>query len=1797
MKSWLVAFLAVGVLLVAQEHPTGVLMPSAERQQWIDENVEEWQPSCELRGPLPARVVNTAHLPQVWSQGDLGICGSFAPTYYVRNYYESKARGEGRWNPNNAEDRKKLVSPMWTVLVSDHLGNISTGPGGAYVDEAIEKLCAHGYLTLEELPFEGSYPGGGYHFPSAEMQLKALRRKSGVPVYLSDITTEEGLLKLKQALAGGDIFAAITAPLPENFDYYGWPTFEETLYVDDQPVTSNNHGVFVWPNGRRRDAHAITIIGYDDTKEYTNKEGETRHGALRIVNSWGDSWGDGGYLWIAYDAFLKYGFLSSSCTVYSFRNVTGEKNYTPAQTAVVTYSNENNDFETGWLQSMGMGGVTRFWPQGISYDANGLSLPNIAPANSYLVGSEDDETKVEILLDLNGFEDTPFLQYNLYLGFLGNAADRILGKLVSIETRDAEFQPLWRDEADDTVQRLSTSYPGYEYWSATLREEKGFLPELHPHTGGFAMADLNGDGLKDAVAFIRQYNAQVTSPFPYVERRSGVFLRNANGTWTEKALPIPENDNGICPGEVVPVDLDQDGIVDLAICDGWKAYFLKNDGKGNFSSLATVDFGDDGSWPGIFAMADFDNDGKPDFTMINCMTHVVIRQESPTKYTVYPVSKNITQSMAQWTDYGLAVGDVNGDGWTDIVTAGTEHTVLHINNGDLTFTDHTLQIPGYYCVALAVADADQDGCDDILYSGSPLWHPEKNLVTILKGRPNDANGHFQQPVKLPLSATFPKLWGGRVAWADLDGDGRLEAVVSGNLGKTSSGAGSSSVYGEGQVDQYYLHEYGQTYFKVLKWNGERYADAGLQLPGTVGFDGGSIMDIVDVDGDGRLDVVHGGCLCGHWEVFSHGGPNHDVTGMKYLHNDIPFANQNPTAPTNLKAAVKGNGKATLTWNAATDAETLAGGLRYLVRVGTATGKDDIIKGDAPFAYKSGVTLTHLPAKKLYAAVRTVDATGNLSPWSAEISFTPTGTTPTPKPVAKESLPEIVGNACPENVEAVSEDETKGWASAYTADRDEMLFWLSAGGYPGYRFAYWEGPVDEPLNRTSNANFYEDLTVVAHFLPDDTRLQTSATATGYLDPDGNLWMYGSYQDATGPVNQDTPPRFSAQSNVKYFTLANGTAYFNRNGPTWYWWDDYDWYRIRYHHYPPYGYNQLLCALDGSSWYKLPSGDSIAYLSDNTEHTEHAWGGPGGLAVLTQSVQTYNQTVSRSFYVRRGNEQDYDSRILPVPDLEDVIDCKVQEDYIIYLTSQGTVRGIGSNADGQLGREAPVTMSAYATIPGLSNIVAITAGKYFAAALDKNGQVWTWGGNSYGQLGRQPVGVSLPTPTKIANLENIVAIAAGDNHLLALEANGKLHAWGDNAQGQLGATNGLPLSGKSVKAIAAYGNHSCALTADNKLYQWGDGTMAPKLLDDLSFQAVSFSLDVDEACTTLMPLAQGSYVCRTGQELTLEAASDGEHFFQYWLVNGEIVNANPLKYTPTGDFTLKAVYAQKPPRLFFGEPEVDGGTITVPVRMGDTTSIYDGLDFTLQASEELVFSDIQFDYPYPQKTPHQTAAGTSNDSIAYRFIAFGGDDLFDCEDQESIEICRVVFRRPAEALQAHFDLVASPRLSRSRGAYSDAGAYGEPQTLLLALEEWQNDQAYDGRTMDTSSLQPGAWNAFVLPGYADATTPAQLAELLGVTDLTAWVWDGDMFKQTDTLVPNQPLLLRFTGTPANSIEYVPETPPALELVPGWNLVAVPEETPVPAEASALFWMDQKTHSNVRHEGPLVPGEFYWLFKAQQ
>jgi hypothetical protein len=97
--------------------------------------------------------------------------------------------------------------------------------------------------------------------------------------------------------------------------------------------------------------------------------------------------------------------------------------------------------------------------------------------------------------------------------------------------------------------------------------------------------------------------------------------------------------------------------------------------------------------------------------------------------------------------------------------------------------------------------------------------------------------------------------------------------------------------------------------------------------------------------------------------------------------------------------------------------------------------------------------------------------------------------------------------------------------------------------------------------------------------------------------------------------------------------------------------------------------------------------------------------------------------------------------------------------------------------------------------LRDIVAVSAGRTFYLALGAEGKVYAWGNDMAltGNLGSGSVlTLQVKTPVVVkkqdgSELTDIVQISAGYNFSLALDKNGQVWAWGDNSQGQMGQGN--------------------------------------------------------------------------------------------------------------------------------------------------------------------------------------------------------------------------------------------------------------------------------------------------------------------------------------------------------------------------------------------------------------------------
>lgn len=164
-----------------------------------------------------------------------------------------------------------------------------------------------------------------------------------------------------------------------------------------------------------------------------------------------------------------------------------------------------------------------------------------------------------------------------------------------------------------------------------------------------------------------------------------------------------------------------------------------------------------------------------------------------------------------------------------------------------------------------------------------------------------------------------------------------------------------------------------------------------------------------------------------------------------------------------------------------------------------------------------------------------------------------------------------------------------------------------------------------------------------------------------------------------------------------------------------------------------------------------------------------------------------------------------------------------DKVLVLTNSGELREFDfphkSNIDwvafGAALRAAPTI---------LDRVQDAAVGLRHAVAL-RDGRVWVWGDNRSGQVGANPkVTKHLATPTEIEVPAEVVGIAAGSEHCLAVTRDGVLWAWGENEKGELGdgthtnRTRPVKII-TNVKEGHATTSRSFAVLHDGTVWRWG------------------------------------------------------------------------------------------------------------------------------------------------------------------------------------------------------------------------------------------------------------------------------------------------------------------------------------------------------------------------------------------
>jgi alpha-tubulin suppressor-like RCC1 family protein len=205
---------------------------------------------------------------------------------------------------------------------------------------------------------------------------------------------------------------------------------------------------------------------------------------------------------------------------------------------------------------------------------------------------------------------------------------------------------------------------------------------------------------------------------------------------------------------------------------------------------------------------------------------------------------------------------------------------------------------------------------------------------------------------------------------------------------------------------------------------------------------------------------------------------------------------------------------------------------------------------------------------------------------------------------------------------------------------------------------------------------------------------------------------------------------------------------------------------------------------------------------------AWGGTNwgahtppnafgaGCAAIAAGTHAHGVAAYSNGVVRSWGKTAYISTPTSVISLGNVISLAAGEEHNVALLSDGTVRCWWASSF-PFGAGPAITN----TPSGLSNVIAIAAGYSHTLALLSNGTVVAWGQNDFGQT-------NVP-----ANLTNVVKIGAGGIQSYAVTANGKIVMWGTPPFDPINQDpRSAPDSLTNVVAVAGGNRHVLALVTN-------------------------------------------------------------------------------------------------------------------------------------------------------------------------------------------------------------------------------------------------------------------------------------------------------------------------------------------------------------------------------------------------
>lgn len=223
-----------------------------------------------------------AFVPPVGDQGKQGSCVGWATAYAARTLLKAKELGvEAR-----ADLRQIVLSPSYVFNQIAH-----ADCDGSYVSEALALIRDQGVAPLSEFGYNVNSCSAR---PSASLKEKASTHRVKGFTRLWGENARNKHVAARRAIANGNpvvVGMAVGQSFQSHAGQGVWrPSQTDLDYLENLDRAFESGGL---------GGHAMTIVGYDDTRD---------GGAFEIINSWGTDWGNDGFFWINYTMFNKLTF-------------------------------------------------------------------------------------------------------------------------------------------------------------------------------------------------------------------------------------------------------------------------------------------------------------------------------------------------------------------------------------------------------------------------------------------------------------------------------------------------------------------------------------------------------------------------------------------------------------------------------------------------------------------------------------------------------------------------------------------------------------------------------------------------------------------------------------------------------------------------------------------------------------------------------------------------------------------------------------------------------------------------------------------------------------------------------------------------------------------------------------------------------------------------------------------------------------------------------------------------------------------------------------------------------------------------------------------------------------------------------------------------------------------------------------------------------------------------------------------------------------------------------------------------